>query len=51
MKSEVSQDGSAENSKKTYVKPTLVEYGSIAKLTQGGGSVGADPVAMQSACL
>ncbi|MBI3726209.1 lasso RiPP family leader peptide-containing protein [bacterium] len=25
--------------KKPYKKPTLVEYGSVAKLTQGGGSI------------
>ena len=28
--------------KKAYVKPSLVEYGSIAKLTQGGIGSGLD---------
>lgn len=28
----------AGSPKKTYAKPRLVEYGSVAKLTQSGGS-------------
>jgi hypothetical protein len=37
--------------KKAYAKPSLIEYGSIAKLTQGGPSVGGDAPAKQAACL
>ena len=37
--------------RKAYSKPALVEYGSIAKLTQGGASVGGDGGSMQAACL
>jgi hypothetical protein len=36
--------------KKGYIPPTLVEYGSIAKLTQGGTVTGVD-FARRMACL
>jgi hypothetical protein len=37
--------------KKAYERPRLVEYGSIAKLTQGGGVSGTDVNTMMGACL
>lgn len=39
--------------KKAYVAPSLVEYGSIEKLTQNGNGTGADggSVGMQMVCL
>ena len=39
--------------KKAYIAPNLVEYGSIEKLTQNGNGTGADggPVGMQMVCL
>jgi hypothetical protein len=38
--------------KKTYMSPNLVEYGSIAKLTQAGGATAADgPVGFMMSCL
>lgn len=37
--------------RKAYARPSLVEYGSIAKLTQGGASAGSDGGMMQAACL
>jgi len=37
---EPQQDG--RKSKKSYASPRLVEYGSIAKLTQSGAGSGAD---------
>ena len=37
--------------KKNYVAPKLVEYGSIAKLTQNGGVTVADVDAMLQVCL
>ncbi len=39
--------------KKPYATPRLIEYGSIAKLTQGTLTVGADsgPQGMNSQCL
>jgi hypothetical protein len=36
--------------KQAYSTPSLIEYGSIAKLTQTGGVTGADAMAMM-ACL
>ena len=36
--------------KQAYATPSLIEYGSIAKLTQTGGASGADTMAMM-ACL
>ncbi len=42
-----------EPKKKTYVAPHLVEYGSVAKLTQGANTVGNDFGAgfMNNQCL
>ena len=39
--------------KKPYTTPQLVDYGSIAKLTQGGNGTGADggPPGMSMVCL
>ncbi len=39
--------------KRVYTRPTLTEYGSVAKLTQGGGSRVSDGGSTQrgSACL
>lgn len=47
------QEGDATRkarAKKTYHPPSLVEYGSIAKLTQSGGTIGGDGRGMM-ACL
>jgi hypothetical protein len=46
-----SKDQITPASKKVYSCPVLVEYGSIAKLTQGGASAGGDVGGMQAACL
>ena len=46
--------GPGGQAKKTYVAPSLVEYGSIEKLTQTGSGTGADGgmvAGMQMACL
>jgi hypothetical protein len=40
----------ARPGKRPYVKPTIREYGSIAKLTQSGGSTRAEAPTMRS-CL
>ncbi|HET8575893.1 MAG TPA: lasso RiPP family leader peptide-containing protein [Methylomirabilota bacterium] len=39
--------------RKPYERPRLIEYGSIAKLTQGTATVGADsgPTGMNQQCL
>ena len=38
--------------KKTYISPNLLEYGNIAKLTQGGQGTGADTgTTMMMMCL
>ena len=37
--------------KKSYVPPRLLEYGSIAKLTQTGGATTADGVFTMMLCL
>ena len=38
--------------KKTYTSPSLLEYGNIAKLTQGGAGTGADSgTTMMMMCL
>jgi hypothetical protein len=36
--------------RRPYRRPELIEYGSIAKLTQGGGMSGSDAM-MMMACL
>lgn len=41
----------AEAGKKAYNKPSLTEYGSIAKLTQGGGSPTAADGGNMMSCL
>ena len=40
-----------KGSKRAYVAPSLVEYGSFAKLTQGGSAVGGDMNLNSPACL
>jgi hypothetical protein len=37
--------------KRAYAKPTLQEYGSVAKLTQSGGSTKAETQPKSKACL
>ena len=37
--------------KKSYASPSLLEYGSIAKLTQGASGPFSDGPAMQTICL
>jgi hypothetical protein len=40
------------NLKKTYISPNLLEYGNIAKLTQGGQGTGSDSgTTMMMMCL
>lgn len=45
--------GPGGQAKKAYVAPSLVEYGSIEKLTQAGNGTGADggTGSMQMQCL
>lgn len=50
MDKETSKETLQSESRKAYSKPILVEYGSIAKLTQGGASAGGDGGSMQP-CL
>jgi hypothetical protein len=56
-RSQVSQaagaSGPGGQAKKAYVAPSLVEYGSIEKLTQSGNGTGADggTTGMQMQCL
>jgi hypothetical protein len=47
------QHPTPEGGKKPYERPRLIEYGSIAKLTQGSMTVGADsgPAGMNPQCL
>jgi hypothetical protein len=49
----LNQESQPEMLKKTYSSPSLMEYGSIAKLTQGGNGSGADggPAGMSMVCL
>jgi hypothetical protein len=46
-------DTSGAKPKKRYVPPSLIEYGSIEKLTQTGNGTGTDggSVGMQMVCL
>lgn len=37
--------------KRAYTRPTLKEYGSVAKLTQGGGSRMSDGGTTEKRCL
>jgi hypothetical protein len=55
---EMNQEGQREITKetpvkKTYTAPCLLEYGNVAKLTQGGNSAGTDigPAGMNMTCL
>jgi hypothetical protein len=41
----------SESSKRVYTRPTLTEYGSVSKLTQGGGSKISDVGTTQKMCL
>lgn len=43
--------GTRATPKKAYTAPRLVEYGSVAKLTQTGGITVKDLGTMQRACL
>ena len=38
-------------SKREYARPTLTEYGSVSKLTKGGGSKISDSGTTQMMCL
>jgi len=44
MSQEKNQSGPqiAETPKKVYAKPTFIKYGSVSKLTRGGGFSGTD---------
>jgi len=42
-------DGSSSSGRKAYHEPSLVVYGSIAKLTQGGGGSKNDVTSMHFA--
>ena len=45
-------DGQAGKGKRRpYAKPVLIEYGSIAKLTQSGGSTTNEPAIKMKPCL
>jgi hypothetical protein len=46
-------ESSQGGAKRVYVRPSLVVYGSIAKLTQNGTGSGQDggPVGMNKVCL
>ena len=37
--------------KRVYARPTLIEYGSVSKLTKGGGSQVSDGGSTQMMCL
>jgi len=50
MEKNVNPHDQTPSGKKLYTTPRLIEYGSIAKLTQGGGSVTADGGALMN-CL
>ena len=47
----VSEQRTPRRTKKTYVPPGLVEYGSIAKLTQTASTSRADAGTMRKSCL
>jgi hypothetical protein len=55
MKEEIDVDRRTDQPKKPYTTPTLVEYGDIAKLTQGNPSGmfgdGMSGMFMATACL
>jgi hypothetical protein len=40
-----------ESLKRVYARPTLIEYGSVSKLTKGGGSNVSDSGTTQKMCL
>jgi len=41
----------AETPKKVYATPTFIKYGSVSKLTQGGGASGTDSMSMTAAMM
>ena len=47
----MSHESRQEVAKKTYVSPSLLEYGSISKLTQGTSGTKADGATFRSVCL
>jgi len=51
MKDEPTQDVTLGPSKKPYVKPRLIEYGPVEKLTHTGTSALGDAGPMMMACL
>jgi len=51
MTEERAQDATLESSKKPYVKPRLVEYGPVEKLTHSGTQSLGDGGPMMMACL
>jgi hypothetical protein len=52
MEKDTTRDTPATGLRKNYAQPVLIEYGSIAKLTQGTGSVGNDGgPGMMNPCL
>jgi hypothetical protein len=46
-----SSEANQPSTKKTYISPSLLEYGNIAKLTQGGGNSGGDGASGMMPCL
>ena len=42
---------SGTNTRRPYAKPRLLEYGSIAKLTQSGGSTTNEPAVKMKPCI
>ncbi|MGH9313420.1 MAG: lasso RiPP family leader peptide-containing protein [Vicinamibacterales bacterium] len=44
-------DGIPPPGRRPYRKPELIEYGSVAKLTQSGSITGGDSMGMTMACL
>ena len=45
-------EAAGPSTKKTYISPNLLEYGNIAKLTQGGHGTGSDSgTTMMMMCL
>ena len=40
-----------KSKRRPYTKPKLLEYGSVAKLTQSGGSTTSEPAPKMKRCL
>lgn len=53
MRQDASDPDARDETKKSYAEPRLIEYGSIAKLTQSGGGSRKDfgSMKMTGACL